>query len=130
MARALIYESKDAELTKPAWVATSYLPSRAALHAFHPPIRPPFSPLYCLNHRKLAASMSMALSTVINAHRMASYAVFSSSLVALVVVNGFRKHSNFYSIAVYLSRSNGSVLVSTMVFVMIRVKMAESGMLC
>ncbi|KAG9027847.1 E3 ubiquitin-protein ligase hrd1 [Tulasnella sp. JGI-2019a] len=52
----------------------------------------------------------MPLSTVMNTHRMASYALFSALLVGLVVVNGFRKHSNFYSIAVYLSKSNGSVL--------------------
>lgn len=54
----------------------------------------------------------MPLSAVMNSHRMATYALFSSILVGLVVINGFRKHSNFYSIAVYLSRSNGSVLVS------------------
>ncbi|KAG8843156.1 E3 ubiquitin-protein ligase hrd1 [Tulasnella sp. 330] len=54
--------------------------------------------------------VKMPLSAVMNRHRMASYALFSSILVGLVVVNGFRKHSNFYSIAVYLSRSNGSVL--------------------
>ncbi len=58
----------------------------------------------------------MALSSIIAAHRTATYAVFSTVLIGLVVLNAFRKHSNFYAIAVFLSRSSGSVMVGLGLF--------------
>ncbi|KIJ39851.1 hypothetical protein M422DRAFT_32454 [Sphaerobolus stellatus SS14] len=52
-------------------------------------------------------------------NRLLLYAVFSTSAVSLVIFNAFWNFSNFYSIAVYLSRSNRSVLV-----------LANFGLLC
>ena len=45
------------------------------------------------------------------AHRLLLYTVFSLGAVSAVVVNALRRQSNFYSVAVFLSRSNGSVVV-------------------
>ena len=48
------------------------------------------------------------------AYRVLFYSVFSLGAVAGVVVNALQKHSNFYSMAVYLSKSNGTIVVSEM----------------
>lgn len=45
-------------------------------------------------------------------YRVTLYTVLSVSAVFAVVANALKKHSNFYSVAVYLSKSNGSVVVS------------------
>ena len=45
------------------------------------------------------------------AYRTAFYSVFSIGAVVGVIVNALRRHSNFYSMAVYLSRSNGTIVV-------------------
>ncbi|KAG8946854.1 E3 ubiquitin-protein ligase hrd1 [Tulasnella sp. 424] len=55
--------------------------------------------------------MPLQLPAFVGAHRTSVYAACSTALVGMVVFNAFRKHSNFYSIAVYLSKSNGSVMV-------------------
>lgn len=54
----------------------------------------------------------MTLGAFVNSHRSATYALFSTLLVAGVILNAFNKHSNFYSVAVYLSKSSGSTVVS------------------
>ncbi|KIO16298.1 hypothetical protein M407DRAFT_34051 [Tulasnella calospora MUT 4182] len=55
--------------------------------------------------------MPVQLPAFVGAHRTSVYAACSTALVGMVVFNAFRKHSNFYSIAVYLAKSNGSVMV-------------------
>lgn len=45
------------------------------------------------------------------AHRLLLYVVFSLGAVAAVIANALKRQSNFYSVAVFLSRSNGSVVV-------------------
>ncbi|KAH8119360.1 hypothetical protein DFH11DRAFT_1849016 [Phellopilus nigrolimitatus] len=44
-------------------------------------------------------------------HRVLLYSVFSIGAVLAVIANALKKHSNFYSVAVYLSKSNGTVVV-------------------
>ena len=39
------------------------------------------------------------------------YGALSTLAVSLVILNAFKSYSNFYSVAVYLSRSNRSVMV-------------------
>ena len=45
------------------------------------------------------------------AYRVVFYSIFSIGAVAAVILNALRRHSNFYSMAVYLSRSNGTIVV-------------------
>ncbi|KAG8933209.1 E3 ubiquitin-protein ligase hrd1 [Tulasnella sp. 418] len=52
----------------------------------------------------------MPLTSLLSSHRTSVYALFSTFLVSGVVLNAFLIHSNFYSVAVYLSKSSGSVL--------------------
>ncbi|KAI5123985.1 hypothetical protein M0805_006396 [Coniferiporia weirii] len=47
----------------------------------------------------------------VTSHRVLLYGVFSVGVVLAVVANALKKHSNFYSVAVYLSKSNGTVVV-------------------
>lgn len=49
--------------------------------------------------------------TSLAAHRLLLYVVFSLGAVAAVIANALKGQSNFYSVAVFLSRSNGSVVV-------------------
>ncbi|THH07757.1 hypothetical protein EW145_g3168 [Phellinidium pouzarii] len=44
-------------------------------------------------------------------HRVLLYGVLSIGAVLAVFANALKKHSNFYSVAVYLSKSNGTVVV-------------------
>ncbi|PFH52002.1 hypothetical protein AMATHDRAFT_141066 [Amanita thiersii Skay4041] len=44
-------------------------------------------------------------------HRIIAYSLFSSLALALTISNAFRNYSNFYSVAIYLSKSSRSVLV-------------------
>ena len=46
-------------------------------------------------------------------YRVLLYTTVSVGAVLAVIANALRKHSNFYSVAVYLSKSNGAVVVST-----------------
>ncbi|KZT43674.1 hypothetical protein SISSUDRAFT_978355 [Sistotremastrum suecicum HHB10207 ss-3] len=50
-------------------------------------------------------------SSIFTANRIFLYAVFSTFAVVATVLSTFKNHSNFYSVAVHLSRSNRSVLV-------------------
>ncbi|KAG9018696.1 E3 ubiquitin-protein ligase hrd1 [Tulasnella sp. 427] len=63
--------------------------------------------------RRQGDKMPLQLPSFVGAHRTSVYAACSTALVGMVILNAFRKHSNFYSIAVYLSKSNGSVMVLT-----------------
>ncbi|KAH6914103.1 synoviolin 1 isoform b [Coprinopsis sp. MPI-PUGE-AT-0042] len=47
---------------------------------------------------------------VVNSHRLLFYGLASVTAVAAVVVNALKNHSNFYSVAIYLSKSSRSVL--------------------
>ena len=49
----------------------------------------------------------------LTSHRLLLYGALSSAAVAAVISNALDRHNNFYSIAVYLSKSNGSVVVSS-----------------
>jgi len=44
-------------------------------------------------------------------HRLLLYTLSSTVAVTATIINALQKHSNFYSVAVYLSKSNRSVLV-------------------
>jgi len=45
-------------------------------------------------------------------HRLTLYAVFSSGLVAAVVLKALQNHSNFFAAAFAMSQNNGSIMVS------------------
>lgn len=49
----------------------------------------------------------------IAAYRVILYSGLSIGAVLAVIANALKKHSNFYSVAVYLSKSNGTVVVRT-----------------
>jgi len=54
----------------------------------------------------------MSMTELLRNHRLAFYAVFSSALVAAVVLNALQSHSNFFAAAFAMSQSNGSIMVS------------------
>lgn len=45
------------------------------------------------------------------AYRLTIYSVFSAGAVLAVIASALRRHSNFYSVAVFLSKSNGAVFI-------------------
>lgn len=45
------------------------------------------------------------------AHKMLLYALVSSVAVTTTIANALKRHSNFYSLTIYLSKSNRSVLI-------------------
>lgn len=47
----------------------------------------------------------------LNSHRILLYALVSTIALSAVILNALKNHSNFYSVAIYLSKSNRSVLV-------------------
>jgi hypothetical protein len=47
----------------------------------------------------------------LSSHRIILYGLASAITVSAVIVNALKNHSNFYSVAIYLSKSNRSVLV-------------------
>ncbi|EAU91350.2 synoviolin 1 isoform b [Coprinopsis cinerea okayama7 len=51
-----------------------------------------------------------AAARVLNSHRLSFYALASLTAVGAVVVNALKNYSNFYSVAIYLSKSSRSVL--------------------
>ncbi|KAG5636360.1 hypothetical protein H0H81_008308 [Sphagnurus paluster] len=51
-----------------------------------------------------------ALAGVINSHRIAIYSFVSLLAVSVAIANALRNYSNFYSVAISLSKSNRSVL--------------------
>jgi E3 ubiquitin-protein ligase synoviolin len=56
---------------------------------------------------------TQAFTGSISAHRILLYALFSFFAVIAAVANALRNYSNFYSVAIYLSKSSRSVLVSS-----------------
>ncbi|KDQ21945.1 hypothetical protein BOTBODRAFT_123891 [Botryobasidium botryosum FD-172 SS1] len=51
-----------------------------------------------------------SFATALSTYRLTLYGALSTLLASAVIANAFRKHSNFYSAMVYLSRSSGSVM--------------------
>lgn len=51
------------------------------------------------------------LAASFNAHRILVYTLVSTVAVSAAIANALKNHSNFYSVAIYLSKSNRSVLV-------------------
>ncbi|KAF8894937.1 hypothetical protein CPB84DRAFT_1782701 [Gymnopilus junonius] len=47
----------------------------------------------------------------LNTHRVTLYALFSFVSVSAVIINALKNYSNFYSVAIFLSKSSRSVLV-------------------
>ncbi|KAG7446450.1 uncharacterized protein BT62DRAFT_986934 [Guyanagaster necrorhizus] len=52
-----------------------------------------------------------ALATSINSHRILLYGTLSTVAVCAAIANALKNYSNFYSVAIYLSKSSRSVLV-------------------
>ena len=52
------------------------------------------------------------LFTSLSSHKVLLYATLSSIAVSATIASALRRHSNFYSLAIHLSKSNRSVLVS------------------
>ena len=57
-----------------------------------------------------------ALTGSINSYRILIYCIVSAIAVSAVILNALKNHANFYSIAIYLSKSNRSVLVRLLTF--------------
>jgi E3 ubiquitin-protein ligase synoviolin len=55
---------------------------------------------------------TQAFTGSIGSHRILVYAIFSFFAVSAAIANALRNYSNFYSVAIYLSKSSRSVLVS------------------
>jgi E3 ubiquitin-protein ligase synoviolin len=53
------------------------------------------------------------LAFALNSHKILLYTLISTAAVSSAIANALRNHSNFYSVAIYLSKSSRSVLVST-----------------
>ncbi len=53
-----------------------------------------------------------AVATSINSHRILLYGTLSTVAVCAAVANALKNYSNFYSVAIYLSKSSRGVLVS------------------
>ncbi|KII92232.1 hypothetical protein PLICRDRAFT_172347 [Plicaturopsis crispa FD-325 SS-3] len=51
------------------------------------------------------------VATVVNSHRILLYSLVSTLAVTATIANALKNHSNFYSVAIYLSKSNRSVLI-------------------
>ena len=54
---------------------------------------------------------SQELISSLNAHRILVYSLVSTVAICAAVANALRLQSNFYSVAIHLSKSNRSVLV-------------------
>jgi len=52
-----------------------------------------------------------ALTGSLNSYRILIYCLVSAIAVSAVIANALKNHANFYSVAIYLSKSNRSVLV-------------------
>ncbi|KAJ7078905.1 hypothetical protein B0H15DRAFT_788594 [Mycena belliarum] len=60
---------------------------------------------------QLVREATQALTGSINSHRIFLYAVLSFFAVTAAIANALRNYSNFYSVAIYLSKSSRSVLI-------------------
>lgn len=56
-----------------------------------------------------------------NYHKVLLYGLVSTIAVSATITNALRYHSNFYSVAIYLSKSNRSVLVRGVLIVILSV---------
>ncbi|KAJ7209554.1 hypothetical protein GGX14DRAFT_364523 [Mycena pura] len=54
---------------------------------------------------------TQAVAGSIGSHRILLYAIFSFFTVSATIANALRNYSNFYSVAIYLSKSSRSVLI-------------------
>ncbi|KAF7362055.1 RING-type domain-containing protein [Mycena venus] len=54
---------------------------------------------------------AQAFTSSIGSHRILLYALFSSFALAAAIANAVRNYSNFYSVAIFLSKSSRSVLI-------------------
>lgn len=62
---------------------------------------------------KKVHTMPSSILQLVNAHRIFLYSAFSFVSVCAVVTNALKNYSNFYSVAIHLSKSSRSVLVSS-----------------
>ncbi|KAH7915227.1 hypothetical protein BJ138DRAFT_177201 [Hygrophoropsis aurantiaca] len=53
----------------------------------------------------------LPLVSSLNSHKVLLYSLISTVAVSATITNAFKTHSNFYSVAIYLSKSNRSVLI-------------------
>ncbi|KAJ7675108.1 hypothetical protein B0H17DRAFT_1207966 [Mycena rosella] len=60
---------------------------------------------------QIVRERTQALTGSINSHRIFLYALFSFFAVSATIANALRNYSNFYSVAIYLSKSSRSVLI-------------------
>ncbi|KAJ7124912.1 hypothetical protein C8R44DRAFT_587509, partial [Mycena epipterygia] len=60
---------------------------------------------------QLVRERTQALTGSISSHRIILYAIFSFFAVSAAIANALRNYSNFYSVAIYLSKSSRSVLI-------------------
>lgn len=58
----------------------------------------------------LRPTQSAIASSLYN-HKVLLYTLVSSIAVTTIIANALKRHSNFYSLAIYLSKSNRSVIV-------------------
>ena len=62
---------------------------------------------------QLVRQTTQAVAGQVNSHRILLYSLVSTVAVCAAIANALKNYSNFYSVAIYLSRSSRSVLVST-----------------
>ncbi|KAJ6555499.1 hypothetical protein B0H10DRAFT_1847897 [Mycena sp. CBHHK59/15] len=60
---------------------------------------------------QLLRDRTQALTGSLSSHRILLYAIFSLFAVSGAIANALRNYSNFYSVAIYLSKSSRSVLI-------------------
>ncbi|KAJ6558568.1 synoviolin 1 isoform b [Mycena vulgaris] len=63
------------------------------------------------NIPQIVRERTQALTGSISAHRIFLYTLFSFFAASAAIVNALRNYSNFYSVAIYLSKSSRSVLI-------------------
>ena len=86
----------------PSWHIVTGEPASLLVPAHSPGFMPPNDAL----RQRLQTTAQ-----VVNSHRVLFYGLASVTAVVAVVVNALKNHSNFYSVAIYLSKSSRSVLV-------------------
>ncbi len=62
-----------------------------------------------------------AITNSLTSHRLLLYGALSTIAVCAAVANALRNYTNFYSVAIYLSKSSRSVLVGRYFFALVRV---------
>jgi hypothetical protein len=104
----MVRERKRCLLTK---YTISYV--RRHVVVFAPSARPLDGvALFSSNMPGIADMLRMQpFTTSLNSHRILLYTLISTIAVSAAIANALKNHSNFYSVAIYLSKSNRSVLV-------------------